>query len=50
MEFLGYFISLNEIKINLKKKSISNLRLARITKRDGDLRVYGIRELLLTIY
>jgi hypothetical protein len=33
VEFLGYIVSLDRIKIDLKK-SIDNLRLASITKRD----------------
>jgi hypothetical protein len=49
VEFLGYIIGLDRIKMNLKK-SISNLRLARTTKRDRDLKIYEIYEFLLTIY
>jgi hypothetical protein len=49
VEFLGYIMGLNGIKMDLKK-NIGNLRLANITKYDRDLRVYRIRELLSIIY
>jgi hypothetical protein len=49
VEFLGYIMGLKGIK-NRPEKSVSNIGLARITKCNRGLRVYEIRELLLTIY
>ena len=49
MEFLGYIMGLNKIKIDLKK-SIDNSGLARTTKCNKGPKIYEIRELLSTIY
>jgi hypothetical protein len=49
VEFLDYIMGSDRIKMDLKK-SINNLGLASITKRNRDLKVYEIREFLSTIY